>query len=104
MAKAKIDGKRTEKYFLGFNRILADLMAADKKIDKSIKAGTGRVARAKSESVKKANRESLAGSRNAKRIVTIAIREFVKAPCLDQFMNCDPEYYRDLEAKSRGSR
>jgi hypothetical protein len=92
----KIDGKRTEKFFLGFNRIVAELQDAEKKIDKSIKVGAARVARAKAESVKKANRESLSGSREARRIVRIVVRQMSAAPCLDQFMNCDPEYYSDL--------
>lgn len=101
--KKKTKVKRTEKFFLGLHRIIRDLIAAQAKIERSIKTGTKRVKQGGPDDVVKANRKSLAGSREANRIVNTALRDLNKAPCLDQFMNCDPEYFRAAAAR-RGTR
>lgn len=103
--KKKPNAKRTEKFFLGFDRVVRGLIEAQQKIDRSIKIGTKRVAQSKRgpADVLKANRASLTGSRDAKRIVNEALRQMSKAPCLDQFMNCDPEYYSAAKVSRRSS-
>lgn len=102
MAKAKRPkAKRTEKIRLGLNGVIRALMTAQKRAERSIKIGRKRVAESRGgpADVIKANRASLAGSRDAKRIVAAALRQLNAAPCLDQFMNCDPEYFRATTAR-----
>lgn len=102
-AKKKPKVKQTEKFFLGLHRVIRDLITAQAKIESSIKIGTKRVKQGGPNDVVEANRKSLAGSREAKRIVNTALRGLNKAPCLDQFMNCDPAYFRAAVAR-RGTR
>lgn len=101
----KVNARRTDKFFLGFDVVIRELQQADRKIKKSIEVGEKRVAQSAkaSREVQQANKQSLAGSRSAQRIVGVALKQLANAPCLDQFMNCDPEYFVE-SALPRGSK
>jgi hypothetical protein len=97
--KQKVNARRSDKFFLGFDVVIRELQQAERKLKKSIAVGQQRVAQSAKASapVQLANKQSLAGSRNAQRIVSVVLKQLAGAPCLDQFMNCDPEYF--LESK-----
>lgn len=95
LARTKAKNSSTVKFNLGVKAILRALSAAEANAMEAVKVGTKRVARAKSagkSTIAAANRKNLRGAQTAVRSFGGAIRQLELCDCLDQFMNCDPEY------------
>lgn len=99
MAKAKSKKSkrvRKQKFNLGLKALTRALLAARAEAERSIVVGTQRVAAAKkagNKEVLKSNRLNLAGARSARRYFGGAVTQLGRMDCLDQWMNCDPEYF-----------
>ena len=98
MAKAKKTGRRrtrTEKFNLGRKALTRALLAAQREAEQAVAMGQRGVAaaqRAGERDLLAFNRENLRGARSAVRFFRGAIRQVGLMECLDQWMNCDPEF------------
>jgi hypothetical protein len=100
--KPKKKIKRTDKFFLGLNPVMRALKTAERQAERSIAKGKIRVRQTRNDpAALKANRFALNGSKEAKQIVRTALRKLMSAPCLDEWMNCDPEYFRAAARRPR---
>lgn len=100
MAKAKSKKlkreRKKQKFNLGLKALTRALLAAQAEAERSIVVGTRRVAAAKKsgdQAVLVANRFNLAGARSAKKHFGGAVTQLSAMECLDQWMNCDPEFF-----------
>ena len=95
LARTKAKNSSTVKFNLGVKALLRALSAAEESATDAVAVGTKRVASAKKAGKKvtaAANRKNLQGAKSAARSFRGAIRELEACICLDQWMNCDPEY------------
>src|SRR5262245_25311236 len=95
LARTKAKNSSTVKFNLGVKALLRALSAAEVSATDAVAVGTKRVASAKKAGknvIAAANRKNLHGARTAARSFRGAIRLLESCDCLDQFMNCDPEY------------
>ncbi|OFW45067.1 MAG: hypothetical protein A3J29_03435 [Acidobacteria bacterium RIFCSPLOWO2_12_FULL_67_14b] len=94
--KGKPKREKKVKFNLGRKALTRALQAAQAEAERSIAVGTKKVAAAKksgNKAILASNRFNLAGAKSAKRFVGGAIKQMNAMDCLDQFMNCDPEYF-----------
>ena len=106
MAKAKKSARRMrlEKFNLGRKALTRALLAAQREAENAVVVGRRGVAaasRAGDRATVKFNRENLRGARSAVRYFRGAVRQVAQMDCLDQWMNCDPEF---LFARRTGGR
>lgn len=105
---SKVRGRRTDKFKLGLNAVIRKLLDAERIADKSIATGEKRVAqtRGADASIVKKNAESLAGAKAVKLVIKDSLKRLADAPCLDHWMNSDPEFFAPLlrNTKGKGSR
>lgn len=95
MAKAKKRGGRREKFNLGRKALTRALQAAQLEAEDAVVVGKKSVADARrtgDSQVLKFNRDNLRGARSAVRFFRGAVRQVANMDCLDQWMNCDPEF------------
>lgn len=89
-------GKSSIKFNLGVKALLRALVAAESSAARSVTVGKARVQAAQKAGNKAtvtANRFNLRGARDAQARIGGAVRSFEAMDCLDQWMNCDPEYF-----------
>lgn len=88
--------ERKQKFNLGLKALTRALLAAKAEAERSIAVGTKRMAAAKKsgdKAVLASNRLNLAGAKSAKRHFGGAVKQLSAMDCLDQWMNCDPEFF-----------
>ena len=89
-------GKNSIKFNLGVKALLRALVAAENAAARSVKVGETRVRAARkvgNKPVLVANRFNLKGARDAQARIGNAVKSFEAMACIDQWMNCDPEYF-----------
>lgn len=106
MAKAKKSGRRArrEKFNLGRKALTRALLAAQREAENAVTTGRRGVTAARrsgDREILKFNRDNLRGARSAVRFFRGAVRQISQMDCLDQWMNCDPEF---LFARRAGGR
>jgi hypothetical protein len=95
LARTKAKNSKTVKFNLGIKAMLRALSAGEDQAREAVAVGERKVASAKKTGVKnivQANRKNLYGAKTAVRGFREAVKALEACDCLDQFMNCDPEY------------
>ena len=105
MAKAKKTARRArkEKFNLGRKALTRALVAAQREAEQAVamgKRGVTAAQRSGDRAVISFNRENLKGARSAVRYFGRAVRQIELMECLDQWMNCDPEFHFPVRGAS----
>ena len=92
---SKTKGRNSTKFNVGVKALIRALAAAEETAILAVHVGEKRLAAAKEKGDKKIidfNKENLEGAKSAKAELKVALQRLEAIDCLDQFMNCDPEY------------